>query len=232
MKPLRTNAMPSKLILALDGEILREYQIDRSYMSIGRKHENDIQLNDLTVSGRHALISQSGNHIYVEDLNSTNGTLVNGNYISKASLKHGDVVQIGHHLFTFFDDDKEAYEPTMFIKAELDETEMVLPEWEMNEKAIGLRGQPLGALRKLNDPVSTVGIEMRKPFSTIGFEGKKLALINRGPKGYSIVGVKTKLDESQAARLNGKKLGTTAVELKEHDIISIAGIDMEFYYIT
>jgi len=226
--------MPSKLILALDGDILREYEIDRDYLSIGRKHENDIQLNDLTVSGRHALISMSGDNIYVEDLNSTNGTLVNGNYISKHSLQHGNVIQVGHHLFTFFNDDKETYEPTMFIKAELDETEIVLPEWDMNDKAIHLRGQPLGALRKLNDPLSTAGVEMRKPFSTIGFEGKKLALINRGPKGYSIVGIKNKSHArtEELAKLNGEIIGPSAVDLKEHDIISIGGIDMEFYYIT
>lgn len=226
--------MPSKLILALDGEILREYEIDREYLSIGRKHENDVQLNDLTVSGRHALISKSGNNIYVEDLNSTNGTLVNGNYISKHTLQHGDVVQIGHHMFTFFNDDKEAYEPTMFIRAELDETEMVLPEWDMNDKAVNLRGQPLGALRKLNDPSATAGVEMRKPFSTIGFEGKKLALVNRGPKGYSIVGIKNTQTASvdELALLNGEPVGPTARDLSEHDVISIAGIDMEFYYIN
>lgn len=226
--------MPSKLILALDGEILREYEIDRDYLSIGRKHENDIQLNDLTVSGRHALINRVGDNVYVEDLNSTNGTLVNGNYISKFNLQHGNTIQIGHHLFTFFNDDKDSYEPTMFIKAELDETEMVLPEWEMNDKAINLRGQPLGALRKVNDPLSAGGIEMRKPFSTIGFEGKKLALINRGTQGYSIVGIKNNqtADENELALLNGDHIGPTSLNLKEHDIISIAGIDMEFYYIT
>ena len=227
--------MSSKLILALDGEILREYEIDREFMSIGRKHENDIQLNDLTVSGRHALISKVGEHIYIEDLNSTNGTLVNGHYVSKYALQHGNVVQIGHHLFTFFTEDKEAYEPTMFIKAELDETQMVLPEWEMNEKAINLRGQPLGALRKMNDGSdSSVGIEMRKPFSTIGFEGKKLALINRGAKGYSIVGIKHDNGRQRAdiPRVNGKEVGQSAMPLHEHDIISIAGIDMEFYYIN
>ena len=225
--------MASKLILALDGQILREYEINRDFISIGRKHENDIQLNDLTVSGRHALISRVGNHVYVEDLNSTNGTLVNGNYVSKYSLQHGNVIQIGHHLFTFFNDDKEAYEPTMFIKAELDETQMVLPEWDMNEKAINLRGQPLGALRKIDDPEATSGIEMRKPFSTVGFEGKKLALINRGAKGYSIVGIKTTSpNESDTPLLNGKALGPSSVPLNEHDIISIAGIDMEFYYIN
>ncbi|WP_455220275.1 FHA domain-containing protein [Kaarinaea lacus] len=226
--------MSSKLILALDGEILREYDIDRDFLSIGRKHENDIQLNDLTVSGRHALISRVGDHVYVEDLNSTNGTLVNGNYVSKYALQHGNVIQIGHHLFTFFNDDKETYEPTMFIKAELDETQMVLPEWDMNERAINLRGQPLGALRKLDDGASSPGIEMRKPFSTIGFEGKKLALINRGAKGYSIVGIKqdNNRKSSEAPRLNGKEIGPSAMKLNEHDIISIGGIEMEFYYIN
>ncbi|MCI0506358.1 MAG: FHA domain-containing protein [Gammaproteobacteria bacterium] len=226
--------MSNKLILALDGEILREYNIERDFMSIGRKHENDIQLNDLTVSGRHALISKVGDHVYIEDLNSTNGTLVNGNYVSKFALQHGNVIQIGHYLFTFFNDDKETYEPTMFIKAELDDTQVVLPEWEMNERAINMRGQPLGALRKLHDPVSSVGIEMRKPFSTIGFEGKKLALINRGAKGYSIVAIKQDASRKTAEipRLNGKEIGPSAVTLHEHDIISIAGIDMEFYYIN
>ena len=227
--------MSSKLILALDGEILREYEVDRDFMSIGRKHENDVQLNDLTVSGRHALISKVGEHVYIEDLNSTNGTLVNGNYVSKLALQHGNVIQIGHHLFTFFTEDKEAYEPTMFIKAELDETQMVLPEWEMNEKAINLRGQPLGALRKMNeDDDTSVGIEMRKPFSTIGFDGKKLALINRGAKGYSIVGIKheNSLQLPDTPLVNGKEVGQSAMTLHEHDIISIAGIDMEFYYIN
>lgn len=226
--------MASKLILALDGEILREYEIDRDYISVGRKHENDIQLNDLTVSGRHALISKVGDHIYLEDLNSTNGTLVNGNYVSKYILKHGDIIQTGHHLFTFFNDDKETYEPTMFIKAEFDETEIVLPEWDMNDKAVSLRGQPLGALRKVNDPISTVGIEMRKPFSTIGFEGRKLALINRGANGYTIVGIKQDHARNKIGppRLNGHEIGPTAVKLHERDIITIADIDMEFYYIN
>lgn len=226
--------MGSKLILALDGEILREYQINQDYLSIGRKHENDIQLNDLTVSGRHALISRVGEKVFIEDLNSTNGTLVNGNYVSKMALQHGNVVQVGHHLFTFFNEDKDTYEPTMFIKAEMDETQMVLPEWDMDERAINLRGQPLGALRKITSSTSpTSGIEMRKPFSTIGFQGKKLALINRGEKGYSIVGIKT--DQSFNAEvplLNGNAIGNTATKLNEHDVISIGGIDMEFYYIN
>ena len=68
----------SKLIMTLDGAVVREYPIDKDSLSIGRKHGNDIQLNDLTVSGRHSLIITMGEHVYVDDLGSTNGTLLNG----------------------------------------------------------------------------------------------------------------------------------------------------------
>ena len=93
--------MSSKLILALDGEILREYENDREFMSIGRKHENDIQLNDLTVSGRHALISKVGDHVYIEDLNSTNGIYINGISIVRCSLRNHDHIQIGNVKILF-----------------------------------------------------------------------------------------------------------------------------------
>ncbi len=86
----------SKLILTLDGAVIREYPIEKDSLSIGRKHGNDIQLNDLTVSGRHALIVSMGEHIYVDDLGSTNGTLMNGARVTKTLLKHGDVIQVDH----------------------------------------------------------------------------------------------------------------------------------------
>lgn len=225
--------MSSKLILTLDGEIVKEYILDQNNISIGRKHENDIQLNDLTVSGRHALISNYNGTISVEDLGSTNGTLVNGNHVAKSSLNHGDVIQIGHHMFTYMTDASQEYEPTMFVRAEMDETQMMLPEWEMNDRAVNMRGQPLAGLRKINDPLGNMGIEMRKRFSTIGFQGKKLALINRADNGYTVVGLKSTSDRrsTDIPLLNGIEVGTKPLDLKEKDRISIAGIDMEFYYI-
>ncbi len=225
--------MSSKLILTLDGEFIKEYILNQDNVSIGRKHENNIQLNDLTVSGLHAVIANYNDTTSVEDLGSTNGTLVNGHHISQAALRHGDVIQIGHHMFTYMTDEKEEYEPTMFVRAEIDETQIVLPEWEMDERAVSMRGQPLGALRKINDPTGNTGIEMRKRFSTIGFQGKKLALISRGNNGYTIVGITTGPTRrgSDVPLLNGRELDLDARDLKEHDIVSIAGIDMEFYYI-
>lgn len=224
--------MTSKLVLTLDGEIINEYALSAEHLSIGRKHGNDIQLNDLTVSGRHAMISSSvPGQVFAEDLGSTNGTLVNGNHIKKASIHHGDIIQMGHHQFTFLSEGEAKYEPTMFIKAELDETQMVLPEWE--SRADSIKGQPLAGLRTLNGPLARTVMELRKPFSTVGFQGHKLALISRGLDSYTIspvMGSNNRRGNDQPL-LNGEPLGPAPLTLKPDDIINIAGFEVEFYYI-
>ena len=91
----------SKLIMTLDGAVIREYPIDKESLSIGRKHGNDIQLNDLTVSGRHTLIVTMGEHVYVDDLGSTNGTRVNDRRLRPERphlLSNGDTVRFGNLL--------------------------------------------------------------------------------------------------------------------------------------
>ncbi len=224
--------MNSKLILTLDGEIINEHPLDAETLSIGRKHDNDIQLNDLTVSGRHAMIScTQPDKIFVEDLGSTNGTLVNGNHIKKIALKHGDIIQMGHHQFTFLSEGSAQYEPTMFIKAEMDETQMVLPDWESREETI--KGQPLAGLRTLNGPLARTIMELRKPFSTIGFQGHKMALISRGLDSYTIspVAITKSRRSSDHPLLNGEEFGPAPITLKPKDVINISGFEVEFYFI-
>lgn len=224
--------MKSKLILTLDGEIIKEYPINEYSITIGRKHENDIQLNDLTVSGRHALITNNDkDQVFVEDLGSTNGTLINGNHIKKAALHNGDIIQVGHHQFTMLNEGGGKYEPTMFVKAELDETQMVLPEWE--SRVEDMKGQPLAGLRTLNGPLARTVMELSKPFSTVGFQGKKLALISRGLDGYTINKVSNPENKRNTdnATLNGEPLSVAPVNLKPNDVINIAGFEVEFFYI-
>ena len=224
--------MNSKLILTLDGEIINEYPLTANTLSIGRKHGNDIQLNDLTVSGRHAMISSTlPEQTFVEDLGSTNGTLVNGNHIKKIELHHGDVIQMGHHQFTFLNEGGAQYEPTMFIKAELDETQIVLPEWESREESI--KGQPLAGLRTLNGPLARTVMELRKPFNTVGFQGHKMALISRGLDNYTISPVAAVKSRrlSDHPLLNGEELSPAPTILKPNDVINIAGFEVEFYFI-
>jgi len=220
-----------KLILTLEGKILREFAIGNQSLSIGRKHGNDIQLNDLTLSGRHAMISSIPDYVFIEDLDSTNGTLVNGNHVKKSSLEHGDVIQIGHHQLTYMCEPETRYEPTMFVKAELDETQFIYGS-EIDQ--ILVTGLALGGLRTIDGPASKTVMELRKTYNTIGFQGKRMALITRGSEGYSItsvIGTRSRR-ASDIPYINGKELGTEQLLLSEGDVINIAGFEVQFYYLS
>ena len=220
----------SKLIMTLDGAVVREYPIEKDSISIGRKHGNDIQLNDLTVSGRHSLIVKMGEHVYVDDLGSTNGTLLNGARVAKTLIKHGDVIQVGNYQFTYFDNDETEYEPTMFIQAEIEETQLI----DANAKpaTIATKGERLAGVKIMNGPMAKKVLELRKPFNTIGFNGIKMAMIARNANNYSISALKSnKLRRANdVAMVNGKPISMEALKLKEHDIIELAGTQMQFFY--
>jgi len=222
--------MAAKLILTLDGAVIREYPIERESISIGRKHGNDIQLNDMTVSGRHALITTLVGNTFVEDLGSSNGTLVNGSPVSKLLIMHGDTIQVGTHQFTYYNEDKVDYEPTMFVKAEFAETQVIANSPANNDN---IKGLPLAGVKILNGPFANSNMEMRKPFNTLGYKGIKMAMISRGNMGYSICSIKSRRGKraSDIPLVNGVRIGTDPHPLKEHDIIEMAGFQMEFYFI-
>ena len=220
----------AKLIMTLDGAILREYMIDKDSISIGRKHGNDIQLNDLTVSGRHSLITVAGQNTYVDDLGSTNGTLLNGARIAKSLLKHGDIIQVGNYQFTYFSDDEEKYEPTMFLRAEIEDTQVM----QTNPPTPSdVKGEPLAAVKILNGPLKGKVLELRKPFNTLGFNGIKMAMIARTSTGYSISTIQNnKLRRANdTPSINGKVMASEFVILRSNDVIELAGTQMQFFYI-
>lgn len=109
----------AKLILTLDGSYLNEYSLNRPQTSIGRKSSNDIHLDNLAVSGSHALVVKQGKDFFVEDLNSTNGTRLNNITISKHVLQNEDVIELGRYRLTFLDDaashGNAGFEKTMMV---------------------------------------------------------------------------------------------------------------------
>lgn len=222
--------MTAKLIMTLDGAILKEFPVNKNSISIGRRHGNDIQVNDMTISGRHALLTTIGDDVFVEDLGTTNGTMVNGTFTNKLLLMHGDIIQLGAHQFTYFSEENVEYESTMFIKAEMDETRMIDTN---NPVASDMKGLPLGAAKLLNGPSANIVMEMRKPYNTIGYKGKTLAMIARAMEGYTIsVFLDSKgLSGSMLPMLNGEPITEHSVRLHEHDIIEISGFQMEFIYL-
>src|SRR5690554_7830081 len=112
----------ARLILSLDGQTLAEYNMTKERYTIGRLPDNDIRIDNAAVSGHHSLIINILNDSFLEDLNSTNGTYVNGKLIKKHALQHGDVITIGHHQLRFADQqtgdvEQDEFEKTMVIPA-------------------------------------------------------------------------------------------------------------------
>src|SRR4030095_2680563 len=111
----------AKLILSVDGQVLKEYTLSKERTLIGRKPHNDIQIDNLAVSGEHAAIITILNDSFIEDLGSTNGPMVTGKPIKKHFLQNNDVVEIGKHKLKYFNDAPTAataadFEKTMIIR--------------------------------------------------------------------------------------------------------------------
>ncbi|MDH3821096.1 MAG: FHA domain-containing protein, partial [Gammaproteobacteria bacterium] len=106
----------ARLILSLDNQVLAEYNMTKERYTIGRLPDNDVRIDNPAVSGHHSLIINILNDSFLEDLNSTNGTYVNGKLIKKHALQHSDVITIGHHQLRFADQQAPETEQDEFEK--------------------------------------------------------------------------------------------------------------------
>jgi len=120
----------ARLILSLDNQVLAEYNMTKERYTVGRLPDNDVRIDNPAVSGHHSLIINILNDSFLEDLNSTNGTYVNGKLIKKHALQHGDVITIGHHQLRFSDQQTTATEQDEFEKT------MVIPAAEQNAEQL------------------------------------------------------------------------------------------------
>ncbi len=120
----------ARLILSLDNQVLAEYNMTKERYTIGRLPDNDVRIDNPAVSGHHSLIINILNDSFLEDLNSTNGTYVNGKLIKKHALQHGDVITIGHHQLRFSDQQTEDTEQDEFEKT------MVIPSGQQSAEQL------------------------------------------------------------------------------------------------
>src|SRR5210317_672918 len=130
----------ARLMLSLDGQVLAEYNMTKERYTVGRLPDNDVRIDNAAVSGHHALIINILNDSFLEDLNSTNGTYVNGKLIKKHALQHGDVITIGHHQLRFSDQqtnetEQDEFEKTMVIPAGQQNADQLAAAEKAAEKA-------------------------------------------------------------------------------------------------
>lgn len=246
----------AKLVLSLNGVVQGEYELTNERLTIGRKPENDIPIDNLAVSGKHALIITILDDSFLEDLGSTNGTYVNGKLVKKHALKDGDVIAIGKHELKYINEnatsDDDEFEKTMIIKpgsasaavaaAQAAEKAGAGPVEDAKPAASGggaaaaasaapspsTSGMPLGRLTVLNGPIAGKELELTKALVTLGKPGTQVAVISRRPQGYFLTHIESDGDGKRYPTVNGEGIGPKAYQLKDGDLIELAGIKMEF----
>ncbi len=233
----------AKLILSMDGLVLKEITLTKERTTIGRKPHNDIQIDNLAVSGEHAVIVTILNDSFLEDLGSTNGTLVNGQPIKKHFLQPNDVIELGKYKLKYINEAPKAaaaadFEKTMVLRPGTMPKPASAPapvqaSASMATAAMAAPPAPApaaparqGAIQLLSG--ANVGKELllTKAFTTLGKPGVQVAVITRRPQGYFI----THVEGANFPVVNGKTLDAQAHPLNDHDVIEIAGTKMEFFY--
>jgi pSer/pThr/pTyr-binding forkhead associated (FHA) protein len=280
----------AKLILSMDGLVLKEIPLVKERTTIGRKPHNDIQIDNLAVSGEHAVIVTILNDSFLEDLGSTNGTLVNGNAVKKHFLQNNDIVELGKYKLKYLAEPNQQpaaaaadFEKTMVLRpsamkavteqvrsmspsstgplphaaevaraAAAQQTadnaastgtasntttggiapaekkpaaDMTAPAAASAPAAAAAKPQILGAIQILSGGNAGKELELAKPLTTLGKPGVQVAVLTRRPQGYFI----THVEGAKQPTVNGQSIGAAPHMLKDHDVIEIAGVKMEYF---
>jgi hypothetical protein len=238
----------ARLILSLDGQVLAEYNMTKERYTLGRLPDNDVRVDNAAVSGHHALVINILNDSFLEDLNSTNGTYVNGKLIKKHALQHGDVITIGHHHLRFVDTQMEGaeqdeFEKTMVIgPGQISEEQLraataapatapaaaAAPAPRAAPTAAAARPVPQAKLQVLSGQFAGRELELTKAITTLGRPGIQVAAIARRADGYTIVHVES-AKPGEYPLVNGEPTGPTARRLSDNDVITLAGVKMGFF---
>jgi pSer/pThr/pTyr-binding forkhead associated (FHA) protein len=262
--------------------------LSKERTTIGRKPHNDIQIDNLAVSGEHAVIVTILNDCFLEDLGSTNGTLVNGNPVKKHFLQNNDVVELGKYRLKFVGEapvpaataEKADFEKTMVLrpsamKAQAEQARAMGAGGAEAARAAAARQvaasaasaatvereakpapapisatattptpilaqgpapapaappaakspHPLGAIQILSGGNAGKELELAKPLTTLGKPGVQVAVLTRRPQGYFI----THVEGANPPAVNGQAIGAAPHALKDHDVVELAGVKMEFF---
>lgn len=266
--------MAAKLILSMDGTVLKEYPLNKERMTIGRKPHNDIVIDNLAVSGEHAAVVTILHDSFLEDLDSTNGLEVNGMATKKHFLQNNDLIEIGKYKLKYINDQVSQttaadFEKTMVLRApvlqaapaagsdaSLNQTQVnprmaaeVVEKTGRFESKPQVSAQPVApvaptvpaqpavaspppaaapqaAVQILTGPNAGKELDLVKNLTTLGKPGVQVAVLTRRPHGFFI----THVEGASHPSVNGQVLGDQPHPLKDHDVIELAGIKMEFYF--
>lgn len=229
----------AKILLRYKNEIVREVNLDKEVISIGRKPDNSIVIDNQAVSAHHAIIEKEGDQLFVEDLKSLNGTYLNGRVVKRAEIFNKDLILIGvHALEVVLDKDRFADSKAASGRGRsMSETMVMTPEDQQRILLAAGRTLPdvLGGFLVLKGASERKDYLIREKVSNIGrekgsairlkslFAPKRVALVNRRRDGYFITPT-----GSKTVKVNGNALDQRH-DLKDGDIVDIGGLKLQFY---
>lgn len=221
----------AKLVLSFNGNVVTEYELDKETLTIGRKPDNDIHIDNLAVSGAHAKILTILNDSFIEDLGSTNGTIIDGNKITKHALQNGDCVTIGKHEFTYVsantEDSESDFEETMIIRPDAEsipETQEIAAD--LVSTGTTTNGPGPAKLKLVSGTNAGKELQLTKILTTLGRPDVQVAAITRRPTGYFLIVVDAGKDKKMPL-VNNVEIDKQH-QLADEDIIEVAGIKMSF----
>lgn len=215
----------AKIFVTLDDNLIKVVPLLKERMTLGRRPYNDIVVDNLAVSGEHAALQAIGTEYYIEDLNSTNGTFINGKKIKRQILHAGDSIEIGKYTIKYANDVVDPKTAASASGKDGDDTQVDLPSTEKLNLFEQTRFAEIYVAIKILSGTST-GKEMPlvKVVTTIGKPGEAVIAITKRPKSYVVAHV----EGASRPTLNGVSFGIDAVPLKNGDLFDLAGTAMQF----
>jgi hypothetical protein len=242
----------------METTMLKEIPLTKERTTIGRKPHNDIQIDNLAISGEHAVVITILNDSFLEDLGSTNGTFVNGQSVKKHFLVNGDTIELGKYRLKFVSE-----VPQQTAAADFEKTMILRPGSAQKPAAEPAAAAPVASatapppaavshtstspgMAAQATPAAAAPAAAAAPLGAIQLlsganAGKEMELTKTlttlGKPGVQVVVIArrphgyfiTHVEGASFPVVNGKTLDAQAHQLVDHDVIELAGIKMEFF---
>jgi len=211
----------SKLVISLDGVVIKEALISKEKTTLGRRRYNDIVIDNLAVSGEHALLHLVGSDVVIEDLNSTNGTYINGKALKKQQLSHSDIVEIGKYKIKFLATGAAESDRSLMVDRG---GPVTVPASDFGLLSAPDQPEMPASIRVLNGAAAGREVLLTKEKTTLGKPGVQVAAIQKRGTSY----VFSHLEGALRPSVNGVPVLGDGLPLRTGDVIELAGTRMQF----
>ena len=238
-----------RLIISIDGVVIKEVEVTQERTTLGRRPYNDIVIDSLAISGEHAVLHRSGDAMELEDLQSTNGSFINGQAVQRQQLASGDTIELGKYKIRFLDNSDAARSRAGAALQQANSAPQAAPGQHQQQPhqpaqhgssassapdALGVPSipAPLGyaappvsaSIHVLSGNAAGREMTLTKVVTTIGKPGVAVACITRRHHGF----VLSHVEGPDKTVLNGTAIGSTPLPLSSNDLIELAGTQMRF----